>query len=964
MATRLSPGVYMEERASEVQITSPVTASTTAFIGWTPKGPDNEPTLVTSFQEFTEIFGSIVPESYMGHNVAAFFANDGRRAYIVRIPPSDAVVADSYVSSSIYEQETNTGSGAGTVISNALLTPNPLLVNSGTTPVVPDTVSFRWRGAGTAVTAQQAKQRDGVTNLQTVPGSIFYEGMVDPALVEDESDKFHRIVPGTVTLNFTDNVGAATVALPGTTDIVTVTGGGRTITFDHRSGRFSLIINGAPASATNVTVDYTPAWGDRGNRATATVVGIGGPNGQVFVYVDDVGVTGNNYTVELIDPGAASALSAVLVDTYKIEVTLAHDGTNITSTATLVASAISGLAGVTAVAQGTGAGVFTAGEGPTAFSGGRDVLAGYFEATDDGAGVLSAPYGLTGPGTINYTTGAYSMTSVGGLTVTTGATSAGFTTNTYSGIPHNQSPVLCDYAIKAWALDADSPGIWGNDIVMTIQGDDDYYNILTGSYSRYLVDIALDGVTEVALSGVTFTDSSSSSYFPDFVNARTGLLLINEPGADLPPGELNGVARSMVLAGGDENSGTRQLDVTLLKAPVVPGSVVITYKNTSGVTRTVTDNRSGDLIGDVDSVGDNTINYTTGVIDLLLEESIDGASFVTAVYASDPATETDTTLFGQTSLGHTAGTDGTFTSTTYGRNQFTAPALSVSETGMFALNRVDDLLQVVIPDFIGDEIITQDSFDYAESRVSQPAGADRFILQQPPRGMTSRQAVDYSRFTLNRKSVHGALYWPWINVTEQGELGQTRSLTVPAVGHVAGIYARTDNFRNIGKAPGGTRDGVLRYSNGLESAVTQADADRVYPERINPLVDTIRTGRVVWGVRTHYPVGEVDFRFVNNRRTFNFIMRSIYDSTHWIVFENNGPALWARIATQIRSFLSSLFSQGILAGVNPAQAFSVIVDSTNNTSTTIEAGEVIIDVGVALFRPAEFVVFRVRQNRI
>jgi hypothetical protein len=92
-----------------------------------------------------------------------------------------------------------------------------------------------------------------------------------------------------------------------------------------------------------------------------------------------------------------------------------------------------------------------------------------------------------------------------------------------------------------------------------------------------------------------------------------------------------------------------------------------------------------------------------------------------------------------------------------------------------------------------------------------------------------------------------------------------------------------------------------------------------------------------------------------------FVERSVYNATHWIVFENNGPALWSKIKGQLNGFLTNLYNSGMFAGNSPAQAFFVVVDESNNDASSIEAGQVVIDVGIAPNKPAEFVRFRFRQ---
>jgi hypothetical protein len=95
-----------------------------------------------------------------------------------------------------------------------------------------------------------------------------------------------------------------------------------------------------------------------------------------------------------------------------------------------------------------------------------------------------------------------------------------------------------------------------------------------------------------------------------------------------------------------------------------------------------------------------------------------------------------------------------------------------------------------------------------------------------------------------------------------------------------------------------------------------------------------------------------------------FLEKSVFNATGWIVFENNGPGLWSRIKGQLDGFLSNLFNEGLFFGASPTDAYFVVVDETNNDAASIEAGQVIIDIGVAPNRPAEFVRFRFQQKTI
>jgi phage tail sheath protein FI len=337
-----------------------------------------------------------------------------------------------------------------------------------------------------------------------------------------------------------------------------------------------------------------------------------------------------------------------------------------------------------------------------------------------------------------------------------------------------------------------------------------------------------------------------------------------------------------------------------------------------------------------------------------VSDEIGQDQLVTADYRSTAEEANHTDVF-------TGGSDGTFTSAvTYGRSQFTVITLQPTYQGIYALDRIEELMQVVLPDFAGDITITKDLMDYADSREVLPAGGDRFVILMVPQGSTAQEAVDFLRVDIAQNSKFAAMYWPWVRIADP--LADNRPIVFPPLGHLAGIYARTDATRNVGKAPAGTIEGALRFLLGLETNPTQGERDVVYPARINPLQSSPQTGLAVWGARTTSLQSE--WRYINARRLFMFVEKSVFNATHWIVFENNGEALWARIRSQLEGFLNGLFNDGLFAGATPAQSFFVRVDSSNNDQTTIDAGQVIIDIGIAPNRPAEFVRFRFQQKTL
>jgi phage tail sheath protein FI len=131
---------------------------------------------------------------------------------------------------------------------------------------------------------------------------------------------------------------------------------------------------------------------------------------------------------------------------------------------------------------------------------------------------------------------------------------------------------------------------------------------------------------------------------------------------------------------------------------------------------------------------------------------------------------------------------------------------------------------------------------------------------------------------------------------------------------------------------------------------------------VNNLVQFPTTGRVVWGARTLQIGGE--FPYIQMRRLFMFLEKSVFNNTQQFVFENNGAALQVRVRLAVESFLLGLYSAGYFTGTTPAQSFFVICDGSNNPPAQVAQGILTCDIGVAPTRPAEFVVFRFQQKAI
>jgi len=180
---------------------------------------------------------------------------------------------------------------------------------------------------------------------------------------------------------------------------------------------------------------------------------------------------------------------------------------------------------------------------------------------------------------------------------------------------------------------------------------------------------------------------------------------------------------------------------------------------------------------------------------------------------------------------------------------------------------------------------------------------------------------------------------------------------VPPSGHMAGIWARVDNTRGVFKAPANE---VVQGAVGLRWRISGADQEKLNPSGVN-IIRALNGAIRVWGARTVGGDANGNFKYLSTRRYFNYLRKSIEQGTQWVVFEANGRSLWKRIVRSVDAFLLNEFHNGALFGDTPKQAYFVRCDENTNPAEVRDAGEVIIEIGVAILQPAEFVIFRIQQ---
>ncbi len=263
-------------------------------------------------------------------------------------------------------------------------------------------------------------------------------------------------------------------------------------------------------------------------------------------------------------------------------------------------------------------------------------------------------------------------------------------------------------------------------------------------------------------------------------------------------------------------------------------------------------------------------------------------------------------------------------------------------SGLAAFEGIDEISIVCIPDENDVPGLTAEVVDHCEKMK------DRFAILQ-----SKQSAGDVGGIRPPNDSKYAAFYYPWIKVFDP--LLNAYKL-VPPGGHIAGVYARSDQERGVHKAPANE---VLRGASELEVNLSKEDQMTLNPRGVNCIRAFPGRGIRVWGARTTST--DPLWKYVNVRRLFLFIEESIDEGTQWVVFEPNNERLWARVRQTINQFLTGVWRDGALMGNNQDEAFFVRCDRTTMTQDDIDNGRLIVLIGIAPVKPAEFVIFRIAQ---
>lgn len=277
-------------------------------------------------------------------------------------------------------------------------------------------------------------------------------------------------------------------------------------------------------------------------------------------------------------------------------------------------------------------------------------------------------------------------------------------------------------------------------------------------------------------------------------------------------------------------------------------------------------------------------------------------------------------------------------------------ALQIAQ-GVDSLDVVNNALILNAPGVTGDSAVNE-LIAYAEARK------DVFVVVDPiPNSSVNSELATVDNYTA---SSYAAVYYPSITINDPTRTTPGSVLTnVSPGGAVVGRYVATDRARGVFKAPAGIAARVAGAVSVQALKNSELDTLNTSEKPVNAIKFVPGSGIVIMGARTLK--GGYSDMYVPVRRSLIFLEKALVDLTQFAVFEPNDTILYRRITAAVGGFLTNFWAQGGLRGDTTEQAFFVLCDSSNNPLSSVEAGQVNIQVGVALQRPAEFVVINIGQ---
>lgn len=283
-------------------------------------------------------------------------------------------------------------------------------------------------------------------------------------------------------------------------------------------------------------------------------------------------------------------------------------------------------------------------------------------------------------------------------------------------------------------------------------------------------------------------------------------------------------------------------------------------------------------------------------------------------------------------------------------------------TGLYAWDTVNEFMPFCTVGNISPIVVHMAAL-YAKSRIYME------YLTYLSAGLSGSAAVSYRNNTLGVNSDCTSLYAGGIQVFDPVGSGSNPRRSIAGIGAMMGIRARVDSLPGDGggpwEAPAGEGDyGTVNYALDVATEYKDSETGGMNEAGINVIRKFGSTNPVtVWGCRTLSTDPNKRFLYINVRRFFQFVEKSIADSTRWAVHRNNNYKLWAKLTDRGDDFLSSLLVRGAFPTRVKELAFFIDVGTANGVMTQedIDAGRVKGRIGMAANKPGEFLIWEFTQ---
>lgn len=475
----------------------------------------------------------------------------------------------------------------------------------------------------------------------------------------------------------------------------------------------------------------------------------------------------------------------------------------------------------------------------------------------------------------------------------------------------------------ALVISANSPGTWGNNIWVGITPNQ------TPNYFDLTVYYGVDAT--VTASNASYTSLKSSNIVETIPQ-----LSLNASDSRYAPNVVNSNWITVSV-----NAGT----------PTNPTTRVPAFTSTWDYSASTASNITG-AVSTTNGVTVKTFKWSSnGIITdatTLLPPAVRLGGYTTITFAAASSTAAPTA---------TSATGTVFASTSVRLTSTTGIAGTTTADVEVTAQQLDTVSNQLVINYPGafDSTSVQKLLTYAANR------SDSFVVIDP--GSASTTATDITTYFDNMLLANprfGAVYFPNLTYVDPASTAQVgKTITMSPGGAVAGEICSTDSNRGAFKSPAGVNSvipGALPVSS-----LSNGDFDKINSalKNINVIRNVAGYGTCIMGARTlSSPYSD---KYISVRRTLNYLEYTLKNATLFAVFEPNDQNLWSELTSVVSGLLSDYWSKGGLAGATASQAFYVKCDNTINTSATIAAGEVRIEVGVALQRPAEFVIIKIGQ---